>query len=316
MQVDDFAPALTMHSTDEGNDSDSDDEWVNISFFPYKNKHTTSMTPNKKKNTPSMTPNKNVRQKPSTETLCGAQFSTRFVIHDDITFINPHGVSSHMNGHIVDIVHNEQYGTMYYVIPENARPFDARVILNEKQMSDPHYVQHWAHCNSPSVLHTHLIQCAALVGTYIHSTSHGYGLFASVDLPKGHQIPYWGKLSAFQRDQGEYNCQINNYVYLVADDPKDRGPGAFCNDCTVQVKDGCDVMCTSLRENATLQWTTPHNHYLHDWAHYKNDGSEFNMFVELLCNVRANEEICVCYGKDQYWRDVSVGSRMSNPHIV
>ena len=221
-----------------------------------------------------------------------------------------------INCQIVAIKRTRNGTTNYHLLAENARPNDARIIMTERQMCDSQTVQPWAFDEQPTVLTTELVECATACGVAIVPTVHGNGLQAIQDLPAGHLIPYWGKLSAIQRDGGLYNAEIIPGVFVIADDPRLRGPAMFCNDNTVVISDDGTVQRTKQRANAELTWTIPHDTYIDDWKNHKNDGSEFVTYVELVRDVKAGEDIGVCYGTDEYWNDDEVGERMSNAIAV
>ena len=119
-----------------------------------------------------------------------------------------------------------------------------------------------------------------------------------------------------QRDGGCYNAQITDTIFVIADEPQHRGPGAFCNDNTVNIDAHGTVHPPQKKANATLVWTIPNDHYLDDWANGRNDGSAFQMYVELVCDVDTDEEISVHYGTSQFWNDSEQGTRMSHPITI
>ena len=115
-----------------------------------------------------------------------------------------------------------------------------------------------------------------------------------------------------------YNAQISSSppIYVIADNVDHRGPGAFCNDNTVVIHCNQAIQPTGKQANAKLTWTIPYDDYLDDWANYKNDGTQFNMYVELVNDVQCGEEIFVCYGEDTYWKNDDGGTRMSNAIVI
>lgn len=196
---------------------------------------------------------------------------------------------------------------------ENARPYDAPIVVDESIMQNQTLVSLWRYKNQHSVLSRELLDCAKNAGVCIFKAQHGNGLKALQPLKKGFLIPYWGKLSCLQRDGGSYNAQITENILVIADAPEHRGPGSFCNDNTIENDSSGHVQKTIHSVNAKLTWTIPTDNYLDDWVHYKNDGSAFKMFVELTRDVSKDEEISVSYGDDDFWRDGEQGMRMSNP---
>ena len=238
-----------------------------------------------------------------------------FHVHDDV--IIQHQLSFEdtvvLNCQILSIKCMRDGTRIYHLMSENARPNDARIILSESEMHNSQKVRPWKFVEHPTVLTEALVECATAYGVSIVPTKYGNGLCAIHHLSAGHMIPYWGKLSAIQRDGGMYNAEIIEGVFVIADEPQHRGPATFCNDNTVHVhNNGLVVKNTKQQANAKLTWTIPRDDYLDDWKNNKNDGSEFAMYVELLHDIRIGEEISVCYGKNGYWQDTEVGNRMSN----
>ena len=231
----------------------------------------------------------------------------RFRVHDDVTLRDRHY-------QIRNVTANASGALTYWLVHEHARPSDPLVEVPGWEMAL--HATPWSLTRVPTRLTLLLAEVAATAGVCVApSPLGGMGLFAAVDLPAGHPIPYGGRLSAIQRDQGEYNCQLAHNVYLIADDPADRGPGALANDCTVTIDYTGTVRHTSATPNATLQWTTPTDDYLEEWADGRNDGSAFRMNLELTHPVTTGTEITVAYG-DAYWHDDAVGSRLSHPCVV
>lgn len=230
-----------------------------------------------------------------------------FRAHDDVTLHGQHY-------QIREAGADASGALVYRLVHEHARPLDPTLHVPAWEMGI--HAAPWPFVRTPTRLTPRLAAAAAGVGVRVApSPLGGMGLFAAFDLPAGHSVPYGGRLSAIQRDQGEYNCQLASGVYLIADDPADRGPGALANDCTVVVDPVGTVRSTDVAPNATLQWTVPTDGYLEEWAGGRNDGSAFRMQLELAVSVPAGTEITVAYG-DAYWRDEAVGSRMSHPQIV
>ena len=230
-----------------------------------------------------------------------------FHVHDDVIIRN-------RNYQIRDVTTDANGGIVYRLVHEHARPSDPLTDVSEEEMIL--HATSWPFVRVPTRLTSRLKEAADDAGVRVTpSPLGGLGLFAASDLPAGHAVPYDGRLSAIQRDQGEYNCQLTSDVYLIADDPTDRGPGALANDCTVAFDYTETIRSTGVTPNATLQWTTPTDDYLEEWANGRNDGCAFRMHLELAVPVPAGAEITVAYG-DAYWHDDAVGSRMSYPCAI
>lgn len=191
----------------------------------------------------------------------------------------------------------------FYVMSENSRPHDPPIVIDETTIYDRSIVRSWVFQNQPTTISARLLQSCHDVGVSIQKSKYGYGLFSSKPLSKGDLIPYWGKLSAIQHQVGVYNIQISSSpdVYIIADRSDERGPGAFCNDNTVHIRQDGSVEFTGQQPNARLLCNTPHDSYIDEWIYYKNDGQCVHMFVELLQDIPEQVEICVSYGQ-HYWK--------------
>ena len=144
-----------------------------------------------------------------------------FHVHDDVIIRN-------RNYQIRDVTADANGGIVYRLIHEHARPSDPLTDVSEEEMIL--HATSWPFVRVPTRLTSRLKEAADDAGVRVTpSPLGGLGLFAASDLPAGHAVPYDGRLSAIQRDQGEYNCQLTSDVYLIADDPADRGPGALAN---------------------------------------------------------------------------------------
>lgn len=332
------AKSLPDNPDPDSDSDDDDDEWLRIPLHPYNIKHNPALvtttatrvqTPPPKRTkllASALTVSHHLPRGPSstdTATATSRSPHRRSVLActyhtgDDVTI--QHRISDTtvtLNCQVVTIKRTHTDTTNYHLLAENARPNDARIILTEQQMRDHQTVQPWSFDERPTVLTTELVECATTCGVAIVPTVNGNGLRAIRDLPAGHLIPYWGKLSAIQRDGGMYNAEIANGVFVVADDPQYRGPAVFCNDNTVVIGNDGTAQRTTRHANAELTWTIPNDTYLDDWKNYKNDGEDFAMYVELVRDVKAGEDISVCYGADEYWNDAELGKRMSNAIVM
>lgn len=322
------------HITDVDTDSD-DDDWLleplhpfDITYRPTAKRSKHSSTNATIRSTPPVIPpvtppppqqqqqheHHTPHQDPPNEPNRRCKYTYR--LNDDVTIQHQQGdTTTTLRCQIVAIKRNHDGTSNYHLLAEGARPNDARIILHESTMHTPDIVQPWAFVEQPTVITSKLVQSATACGVAVVPSSYGNGLQAIQDLPAGHLIPYWGKLSAIQRDGGMYNAEIAEGIYVIADDAKDRGPGTFCNDNTVHIHNGTAIR-TQQRANGKLTWTIPYDTYLDDWKDYKNDGEEFAMYVELVREVKCGEDICVCYGADRYWNDEDAGRRMSNAIVV
>lgn len=149
---------------------------------------------------------------------------------------------------------------------------------------------------------------------------YGYGLVAACDLNTGHCIPYGGHLTGAPRAQGVFNAEISTGIYIVADTLDERGPGAYCNDCTVAPAPQPDrphlIRQTNQSANARLLCLEPYDDYVDDWGHGKNDGSEAVVVVELLRPVKEGEEVTVSYGEAYWAKGWGGGDCFSDPVTV
>jgi hypothetical protein len=213
-----------------------------------------------------------------------------------------------------DGVTNETY---YYLTAEDARPYDEPIIVKAKALADGSVtLTPWEFEDRPTTVTEELRSCANLAGVSIVACEHGLGLQADVALPTNHLIPYWGKLSSIERHKGTYNCKIAESIFVIADDPADRGPGAFCNDATVRVSPDGRIHATTEQANAQLSWTAPSDTYLEEWSRRQNDGSQFRMYVETTRPVCPGEMVTLCYGEANYWNDSTLGTRLSNAILI
>ena len=318
------------NNTNTNTESESDDDdWLHEPFHPFdityrlpakRSKHrvTNSANANRPTPPPLMQPHKQhpPNHDPPNTPHCRCKCKYTYRLHDDVTIQHQQGDdTTTLHCQIVAIKRNRDGTSNYHLLSEGARPNDAHIILHESTMHTPTIVQPWIFVEQPTVITTKLVQSATACGVAVVPSKYGNGLQAIDDLPAGHLIPYWGKLSAIQRDGGMYNAEIADGIYVIADEANDRGPATFCNDNTVHLHNGT-VNRTQQCANGKLTWTIPYDTYLDDWKDYKNDGEEFVMYVELLREVKRGEDISVCYGTKLYWNDEDAGRRMSNAIVV
>ena len=208
--------------------------------------------------------------------------------------------------------------THYYLTAEDARPYDEPIIVKAEALADGSVTMTpWEFEDRPTTVTEELRSCANLAGVSIVECEHGLGLRANdFALPANHLIPYWGKLSSIERHKGTYNCKIAESIFVIADDPADRGPGAFCNDATVRVSPDGRIHATTEQANAQLSWTAPSDTYLEEWSRRQNDGSQFRMYVETTRPVCPGEMVTLCYGEANYWNDSTLGTRLSNAILI
>ena len=182
-----------------------------------------------------------------------------YQVHDDVSVQQD---EQWLNYQIKCIKRNHNDTLLYYLIHEDARPTDALLVLYEQDMHNISIVKPWVYNHQETIISLPLLTCATQHGVCVFDSQYGKGLKACYPLKKGHLIPYWGKLSCLQRDGGCYNAQITDTIFVIADEPKHRGPGAFCNDNTVDIDAHGNVHSTQKKANAKLVWTIPNDHYL------------------------------------------------------
>lgn len=197
----------------------------------------------------------------------------------------------------------------YKLVPYDAGSGDKYYSVSEIDMKDPNKVIKVPFVEQESTFSEKLLKAASEADVCIARTMHNYGVIATRLLKKGHRIPYWGKIVRVTHEYASYNARISkegeDELFVTADNPKDRGPGAFCNDNTVFYDERKRVRRTGLRPNAEIvvlldgEYEDIFKDYIMHGGILLNP-EKVQVCVEVTAPVLCGQEVFVSYG-DEYW---------------
>jgi hypothetical protein len=210
---------------------------------------------------------------------------------------------------VVDVRPNKRSGRQYKLVPYDVGAGTYMYLVPEREMNDPEKVQRAPFVEKESTFSKKLLEAASTAGVCIARTMHGYGVIATRPLQKGHVIPYWGKIVRVTHENASYNARIStegeDELFVAADNPEDRGPGAFCNDNAVFIDERNRVQRTGLRPNAEVVVLMDGN-YTDIFEDYAVNGGilsnpeKLQVCVEVTTSIPCGQEVFVSYG-DEYW---------------
>lgn len=211
---------------------------------------------------------------------------------------------------VVQVEKSKRYYRVYKLVPYDPRAGDTYYSVYEIYMKDPEIVKIVPYVEQESTFSEKLLKAASEAGVCIARTVHGYGVIATRPLEVGHKIPYWGKIVRVIHENASYNARISkegeDELFVAADDPKDRGPGAFCNDNTVFIDKRGRVQRTKFNSNAHItvhlegEYGDVYKDYIMHGGNPLNP-EKVQVFVEVTTPVPCGQEVFVSYG-DEYWK--------------
>jgi hypothetical protein len=210
---------------------------------------------------------------------------------------------------VVEVYPSKRFKRLYKLVPYDAGAGDKYYSVIEKDMKDPNKVEKVPFVEQESTFSEKLLKAASEAGVCIARTMHGYGVIATRPLEEGHVIPYWGKIVRVTHENASYNARISTEgeveLFVAADNPEDRGPGAFCNDNTVFIDERDRVQRTRLLPNAEIM-VLMDGEYKDVFEDYTVHGGilsnpeKLQVYVQVTTSIPCGQEVFVSYG-DEYW---------------